>query len=181
MPASDAPAATPTTDPRPVGGPLGPTENPPVGSAAHAPGARAAGIDPRGPRVGAGATAAILAVVLLLGDAAGGRLLLALVTVLFATGVVLGPARSVLGRGYATLVAPRLAPTAEREDPRPPRFAQTVGLVISSAGLGLALLGVPGALVVAAALAFTAAFLNAAFGLCLGCELYLVIARLRAR
>ncbi len=92
-----------------------------------------------------------------------------------------GPARSVLGRAYATLVAPRLAPPAEREDPRPPRFAQTVGLVISGTGLVLALLGVPGALVVAAALAFAAAFLNAAFGLCLGCELYLVITRLRAR
>lgn len=157
MPASDAPASTPTSQSAPTG------------------------IDPRGPRVGAGVTAAILAVVLLVGDGPTGRVLLALVTALFATGVVLGPARSVLGRAYATLVAPRLAPTTEREDPRPPRFAQTVGLVIAGAGLTLALAAVPGALVVAAALAFAAAFLNAAFGLCLGCELYLLIARLRTR
>lgn len=139
------------------------------------------GIDPRGPRIGAGVTAVLLAGVLLLGDGAAGRWLLALVTALFATGVVLGPARSVLGRAYATLVAPRLRPTDEREDPRPPRFAQTVGLVISVIGLALALAGVSGALVVAAGLALVAAFLNAAFGLCLGCELYLLVARMRRR
>jgi hypothetical protein len=44
----------------------------------------------------------------------------------------------------------------------------------------LAALGVGGAVVVAAAVAFVAAFLNAAFGLCLGCEMYLLMARLRA-
>jgi hypothetical protein len=167
MPASDA--ATPTA---------------PSGAAEHAPltaPERPAGIDPRGPRVGAGVTAVALAGVLLLGDGPSGRWVLALVTALFATGVALGPARSVLGRAYALLVAPRLAPPREREDPRPPRFAQTVGLVISATGLALALVGVPGALVVAAGLAFAAAFLNAAFGLCLGCEMYLAAARLRAR
>jgi Domain of unknown function (DUF4395) len=35
--------------------------------------------------------------------------------------------------------------------------------------------------VVAAALALIAAFLNAAFGLCLGCELYLLGRRLQPR
>ena len=41
----------------------------------------------------------------------------------------------------------------------------------------LHLLGVPWALPIAAALAFVAAFLNAAFGLCLGCQLYLLLQR----
>ncbi|MCB2176958.1 MAG: DUF4395 domain-containing protein [Actinomycetales bacterium] len=170
----------PTPDTHSSAAAFAPAGGSPVDHASQAPG-RPTGIDPRGPRVGAGVTATLLAGVLLLGDGPGGRLLLALVTALFATGVVLGPARSVLGRAYAVLVAPRLAPATEREDPRPPRFAQTVGLVIAGAGLALALLGVPGALVVAAAMAFAAAFLNAAFGLCLGCELYLVIARWRGR
>ncbi|MBN8881314.1 MAG: DUF4395 family protein, partial [Salana multivorans] len=56
-----------------------------------------------------------------------------------------------------------------------------VGLVITAAGLLLGVVGVPYAVLVAAALAFVAAFLNAAFGLCLGCELYTVLVRLRGR
>jgi hypothetical protein len=74
-------------------------------------------------------------------------------------------------------VQPRLAPPAELEDPRPPRFAQGVGLLVTVIGLALHLLGVPWALPIAAAAAFVAAFLNAAFGFCLGCQLYLLLAR----
>jgi hypothetical protein len=103
------------------------------------------------------------------------------VVALFATGVALGPARSVLGLAYRVLLAPHLAPAAAREDPRPPRFAQAVGLVIAGGGLVLAALGVPAALTVAASLALVAAFLNAAFGICLGCEIYLSLLRVRAR
>ena len=47
-------------------------------------------------------------------------------------------------------------------------------------GLVLHLVAVPWALVIAGAAAFIAAFLNAAFGFCLGCELYLLLARVRA-
>ena len=145
------------------------------------PAGTAAGIDPRGPRAGAAVTTVLLVGVLLLGDHTAGRVLLAVVVTLFATGVALGPARSVLGLAYRVLVAPRLAATTEREDPRPPRFAQAVGLVIAGSGLVLAVLGVPAALTVAASLALVAAFLNAAFGICLGCELYLSMLRARAR
>ena len=74
---------------------------------------------------------------------------------------------------------PRLGPPAELEDPAPPRFAQGVGLVVTGVGLVFALAGAGLAVEIAAGLAFVAAFLNAAFGLCLGCELYLLIARLR--
>ena len=45
--------------------------------------------------------------------------------------------------------------------------------------IGLALVGVPWALEVAAGAALVAAFLNAVVGLCLGCELYLLLARAR--
>jgi hypothetical protein len=78
---------------------------------------------------------------------------------------------------YRKLVQPRLAPPTDLEDPRPPRFAQGVGLFVVSLGLILQLAGVPWALPIAAAAAFMAAFLNAVFGLCLGCELYLVLQR----
>lgn len=78
---------------------------------------------------------------------------------------------------FRRVVRPRLSPPAELEDPRPPRFAQGVGLLVVSIGLLLHLLGVPLALPVATAAAFIAAFLNAAFGFCLGCQLYLLLQR----
>ncbi|WP_088316827.1 DUF4395 domain-containing protein [Kineosporia sp. R_H_3] len=134
------------------------------------------GIDPRGPRFGALVTAVVLAVTVLTGSV----WLLAAQTAVFAVGAFAGIGASPYGWLFRALVRPRLAPPAELEDPRPPTFSQLVGLVVTGAGLVLALLGVGGAVVVAAAVAFVAAFLNAAFGLCLGCELYLLLARLRA-
>lgn len=134
------------------------------------------GIDPRGPRFGALVTAVVLAVTVL----AGSVWLLAAQTAVFAVGAFAGIGASPYGWLFRALVRPRLAPPAELEDPRPPTFSQLVGLLVTGAGLVLALLGVGGAVVVAAAVAFVAAFLNAAFGLCLGCELYLLLARLRA-
>jgi xanthosine utilization system XapX-like protein len=76
-------------------------------------------------------------------------------------------------------VAPRLAPASQWEPAAPLRFAQLVGLVFALVGAagfatGHSLLGV-----VAAACALAAAFLNAAFGICLGCQVYPLIARLR--
>jgi hypothetical protein len=135
-----------------------------------------AGIDPRGPRTGAAVTAVVLAVVVLTGS----LWLLAVQAAVFAVGALAGVARAPYGLLYKALVRPRLGPPSELEDPRPPTFAQGVGLVVAAAGVVLALLGVPGAVVAAAALAFVAAFLNAAFGLCLGCEMYLLLARARA-
>jgi hypothetical protein len=141
-----------------------------------------AGIDPRGPRFGAAVTAALLVVVLLLTSVpAAATGLLALVVASFAVGVARGAHGTWQGWLFRTLVRPRLAPPAELEDPRPPRFAQLVGLIVTGVGLLLALVGVGAAVPVSAALALVAAFLNAVFGLCLGCELYLVGVRLRAR
>lgn len=139
------------------------------------------GIDPRGPRVGAALTAVLLVVVLLLGDGVPATLLLGVVAAGFAPGAVRGVGGTWQAWVFAHVVRPRLAPPTDLEDPRPPRFAQLVGLVITGLGVLLALLGVAAAVPVAAALALVAAVLNAAFGLCLGCELYLLGARLRAR
>lgn len=103
-------------------------------------------------------------------------LLLTVIALLFLWGVV-SPRTAPWGVVYRTVVQPRLSPPTAFEDPRPPRFAQGVGLFVSVVGLVLQLAGVPWALPIAAAAAFMAAFLNAAFGLCLGCQLYLVLLR----
>ena len=137
--------------------------------------ARAAGpklIDPRGPRFGAAATTVVLAAALLTGSV----WLLAAQAVVFALGAV---GRSPYALLYARLVRPRLGPPAELEDTRPLRFAQAVGLVFTVVALaGLAL---PAVTVVATAAALAAAFLNAAFGICLGCEIYLLGHRATSR
>jgi hypothetical protein len=132
-------------------------------------------IDPRGPRFAAAITAVVLAVALLTGNV----WVLAVQVAVFAIGAGWGVAASPYGLVYRKLVRPRLGPPGELEDARPPRFAQTVGLVVTGAGLVLALAGVPWSVEISAALALVAAFLNAAFGLCLGCELYLLLRRPR--
>ncbi len=103
--------------------------------------------------------------------------LLTLVIALLFLWSVLSPRTQPWGVLFRTVVRPRLAAPTELEDPRPPRFAQGVGLFVVTVGLLLHLLGVPWALPIATAMAFVAAFLNAAFGLCLGCQLYLLLQR----
>lgn len=105
-----------------------------------------------------------------------GFLLVLVVALLFVWGVV-SPRTAPWGVLYRRVIQPRLSPPTAFEDPRPPRFAQGVGLVVTAAGLLLHLAGVPWALPIAAAMAFVAAFLNAVFGLCLGCQLYLLLQR----
>lgn len=149
---------------------------------------RARGIDPRGPRFAAGITALLLLVDVFLGlttpigatvaerAVEPAFLLLLVIALLFVWGV-LSPRTAPWGALYRALVQPRLKPPTDLEDPRPPRFAQGVGLFVATIGLILHLAGVPWALPIAAAMAFVAAFLNAVFGLCLGCQLYLVLQR----
>ena len=127
-------------------------------------------IDPRGPRFAAAVTTVVLALVLLTGSA----LLLAAQAVVFALGAL---GRSPYGEVYKRLIRPRLAPPAELEDPRPPQFAQGVGLAFAVVGVGGFATGVTALGLIATAAALAAAFLNAAFGLCLGCEMYLLFRR----
>ena len=146
-----------------------------------ASGAVVGGIDPRGPRFGAAITAVLLAAVVLLGTSSAAFVLLGVVVAHFVLGVARGAQGTLQGLVFQRVVRPRLGPPAYREDPRPPRFAQGVGLAVTAAGLLAGLLGWPVAVPVAAGIAFVAAFLNAAFGLCLGCEMYLLLARIRSR
>lgn len=133
------------------------------------------GIDPRGPRFGAVITTIILAIVLVTGN---GWLLLAQ-TVVFAIGALAGLRYAPYGFVYRALVRPRLGPPAELEAQAPPRFAQGVGMMCAAIGT-IGFLAVSPLLGVAfTALALIAAFLNAAFDLCLGCHMYLFIQRLR--
>ena len=105
-----------------------------------------------------------------------GFLLLVVIALLFLWAAA-WPRTAPWGVIFRRVVRPRLAPPAELEDPRPPRFAQGVGLFVTGVGIVLHLFGVPWALPIAAAAAFVAAFLNAAFGFCLGCQLYLLLQR----
>jgi hypothetical protein len=130
-------------------------------------------IDPRGPRFGALITMVVFAIVLITGNV----WLLAAQAVTFAAGAVLGLRYSPYGLIYRWLVRPRLGPPAELEAEAPPRFAQAMGLVISIAGVIGYAAGVRPLGMTAAALGLVAAVLNGVFGLCLGCEMYLIIRR----
>ena len=137
-------------------------------------------VDVRGPRFAAWVTTAVLVAVLLISDVsvAGAAVVLAVQAAVFAIGAALGPRRHPYGLVFARLVAPRLAPPTAREPAAPLRFAQLVGLVFAVVGVaGFA--ATPAVGVIATAFALGAAFLNAAFGICLGCQLYPLVARLR--
>ncbi|WP_448809617.1 DUF4395 domain-containing protein [Agromyces bauzanensis] len=142
----------------------------------------AAGIDPRGPRFTASVTAVLLLVTVVLGvggAALAAWILLTVICAVFAWSAVAGIRRNPFSIVFRTLVHPRLAPPTELEDPRPPTFAQAVGFVVTVIGVVLGALGVAAAVPVAAGAAFVAAFLNAVFGYCLGCQLYLLLVRAR--
>ena len=131
-------------------------------------------IDPRGQRFAAALTALVLVAVLITSSV----WLLAAQAVVFGIGAVLGLKYAPYGLIYRWLVRPRLGPPQELEDEAPPRFSQFVGLVFSIIGVIGYAAGVTPLGVAAAALALAAAFLNAAFGLCLGCEMYVLIRRI---
>jgi hypothetical protein len=133
-------------------------------------------VDPRGPRFAAWVTTVVLAVVLV----TSWWPLLAAQAVVFAIGAFAGLRVAPYSLVYRHLVAPRLRPTGEREEAAPVRFAQGVGFGFAVLGtLGYAL-EVPVLGVLATAFALAAAFLNAAFAFCLGCETYLLIRRFTA-
>jgi hypothetical protein len=130
-------------------------------------------IDARGPRFGAAITAVVLAVVLVTGS---GWLLFAQ-TLVFAVGALAGLHYAPYGLLYRYLVRPRLGPPPRTEAEAPSRFAQGVGLVIAGLGALCFAVGAPLAGLVFAALALVAAFLNAVFDYCLGCQMYLILKR----
>ncbi len=138
-------------------------------------------VDVRGPRFAAWVTTAVL-IAALLSSAVSGSLAAAILgvqAVVFAIGALRGPRRHPYGVIFANVVAPRLGPVTEREPAAPLRFAQGVGLLFAALGTIGFLAGAPLLGVIATAFALAAAFLNAAFGICLGCKIYPLAARLR--
>jgi hypothetical protein len=139
-------------------------------------------IDPRGPRFAAALTSAVLVVVLVVGSVSpvvAGWLALAQALVFAITAA--DPRRGPYGLLYRGVVARRLPPPSELEPAAPVRFAQLVGLGFSLLAAAGFLGGVPVLGLAAAGMALAAAFINAAFGLCLGCEVYLAFRRLTKR
>jgi hypothetical protein len=130
-------------------------------------------IDPRGLRFAAWATTLVLAVVLLTGNA----WLLAAQAVVFALGTRGANPYALFWKHGLPELGLKRTPPAELEDARPPRFAQLVGLVFALVGVVGFVAGLPALGLIATAAALSAAFLNAAFGICLGCEMYLIIRR----
>ena len=130
-------------------------------------------IDARGPRFSAAITTLVLAIVLVTQS----PLLIALQLVVFAIGAFAGPAKTPYAFLFKKFVKPKLHGQVPTEDVRPPQFAQSVGLIFAVVALAGSLLSIPALFTVAVGFALFAAFLNAAFNFCLGCEIYLIAVR----
>jgi hypothetical protein len=136
-------------------------------------------VDPRGQQFAAALTSVVLVAVLLLAPHPVGVALLAVQAALFAVGAGLGVQHTPHAWLFRTFVRPRLGAARELEDATPPRFAQGVGLAFAIVGLVGFLAGLTPLGLVATGFALVAALLNAVFGFCLGCEMYLLVRRVR--
>ena len=130
-------------------------------------------IDARGPRFGAAITTVVFATALITHNA----WFIVFQGLVFAIGAIKGPQYTPYAFIYKSFVKPRLKGAVPTEDVRPPQFAQTVGLLFALVAIAGALLDIDGLVVVAASMAMGAAFLNAAFNFCLGCQVYLLLLR----
>ena len=134
-------------------------------------------VDPRASRFAAGLTTVVLAVALVAAPSPLTVVLVAAQGLVFGIAVRRGVARTPYAWVFRNAVRPRLGPPRDLEDAAPPRFAQAVGLGFVLLALAGYLSGVDLVGSVATGFALAAAFLNAAFGLCLGCEVYLLLRR----
>jgi len=134
-------------------------------------------IDVRGPRFSATITVIVLAIAL----ATQNAWVLALQGVVFAIGAIRGPQFTPYSFIFKRVVKPLLRGEAVTEDSRPPQFAQTVGFLFALVGLLGAAIGSVPVFSIAVGFALAAAFLNSVFNYCLGCEMYLLVLRIRTR
>jgi len=134
-------------------------------------------IDVRGPRFSATLTVIVLAIAL----ATQNVWVLALQGVVFAIGAIRGPQFTPYAFIFKRIVKPRLRGEVVTEDSRPPQFAQSVGFIFALVGLLGAAIGSVAVFSVAVGFALAAAFLNSVFNYCLGCEMYLLVLRIRTR
>jgi hypothetical protein len=138
-------------------------------------------VDVRGPRFAAWVTTVVIVATLVVSafSEAGAAVVLGLQAVVFAVGAWRGPRQHPYGLIFQRLVAPRVGPVTEKEPAPPLKFAQLVGFVFAGVGVIGFATGVPVLGMIATGFALVAAFLNAAFGICLGCQLYPLVARYR--
>ena len=134
-------------------------------------------IDARGPRFGAVITTAVLATAL----ATNNLWVIVAQAVVFAIGAFKGPQFTPYAFIYKSVIKPRLKGEVPIEDVRPPQFAQSVGLLFALTAIVGLVVGITPIFTVAVAFALAAAFLNAAFNFCLGCEIYLLLLRARSK
>ena len=103
------------------------------------------------------------------------RWLTAVLSYGFIARVLTGPKLSPLGQLVTRVITPRL-PVEPKLVPGPPkRFAQGLGVVFSVSALVLTLAGNWPAARIALVLLAGAAFLEAAFALCLGCKIFALL------
>ena len=132
-------------------------------------------IDARGPRWSAAITTVVLATALVTSNV----WVIAFQAIVFAIGALRGPQFTPYAFIFKSLIKPRLKSLVTFEDVRPPQFAQAVGLGFALIAVIASVTGAGGVFTVAVAFALAAAFLNAAFNFCLGCQMYLLILRAR--
>ena len=132
-------------------------------------------IDARGPRWSAVITTVVLATALVTSN----LWVIAFQAVVFAIGALRGPQFTPYAVIFKKLIKPRLKSEVVFEDVRPPQFAQAVGLGFALVAVIASVTGASLVFTVAVGFALAAAFLNAAFNFCLGCEMYLLILRVR--
>jgi hypothetical protein len=138
-------------------------------------------VDVRGPRFAAWVTTVVIVATLVVSafSELGAAAILGVQAVVFAVGAWRGPRQHPYGLIFQRLVAPRLGPVTEKEPVPPLKFAQLVGLVFAVVGVIGFSAGAPLLGLIATGFALVAAFLNAAFGICLGCQIYPLVARYR--
>jgi hypothetical protein len=134
-------------------------------------------IDARGPRYSAAITTTVLTLALITES----NYLIGFQFAVFLSAVIFGLRRSIYGLIYRNLIQPRLSGPVPSENEAAPRFAQLIGAFFAFVALLGGVTGNTGVFLLATSFALGAAFLNAAFGFCLGCQAYLRLVRVRAR
>ena len=134
-------------------------------------------IDARGPRYSATITSVVLALALITESS----YVIGFQFAVFLSAVLFGLRRSIYGFIYRNLIQPRLSGPVPSEDQRAPRFAQLIGALFAFVALLGGVSGNSAVFLIATSFALGAAFLNAAFGFCLGCQMYLILVRLFKR
>jgi hypothetical protein len=133
-------------------------------------------IDARGPRYSAAITTTVLALALITES----NYLIGFQFAVFLSAVLFGLRRSIYGIIYRNLIQPRLSGPIPSENEAAPRFAQLIGALFAFVALLGGVTGSTAIFLTSTSFALVAAFLNATFGFCLGCQMYLLLLRFKS-